>query len=173
MNALRAEWVDAEKDLNSEQEMIVRCARYSLVILPSMVVESELRSFCAEVAREKREDGSLPQKDLLRKVKEFLKRDEISIPLPPNWEKIRTLYKTRDCIVHRAGRLKDSNGNTLLAQWLGQIPGLSTTTDRYTKYEILALGREFCEWAHGESSAMFESLSDAAGYSPTRIIYGE
>lgn len=98
-------------------EGILPTLRYSHVVLLHILAETQLRSFCLIMKKEKALPDLIPgdfRGSPMDQIQIYLKKlIGISIGEIPQWESLRNLQKVRDCIVHVYGVVGESRDKDL------------------------------------------------------------
>jgi hypothetical protein len=133
-------WDDS--DYNTEDEFLdvkfrywlPRLAAYSIIILLSSIVETQLLAFARRVGQ--REKSPFDPNDLkgsvLDRVRVYLKRvSDVDLAQNEHWQCLKDLQDLRDVIVHRAGKPGDDKRQHV-EQMRSLYPGFSLDKNPYT-----------------------------------------
>jgi hypothetical protein len=147
---------------------IPRLAHYSIVILLSSIVETQLLAYARRVGE--REKSPFEPKDLKGSVLEraaLYVRKVSGVELTKNerWKVLKDLQDLRDTIVHRAGKPGDDKKDQF-AQMGELYPGVSIDENPYTiqTYSALGLTINSCRYFAREVEAFFKDLFNKEGW---------
>jgi len=150
--------------LNNLYELnLIPATRYSFVVLLHILLETQLRVFCADLQIQR----GLPKisvKDFrgsaVEQAELFLSKLAGVRPQDfPEWEQLRTLQKVRACVVHTYGRVDESRDENFLRELTKKGVGLSIG------YEgRISVNKVFCEQQLINLRNLFQQLFTAVGW---------
>jgi hypothetical protein len=151
-------------NLNNLYELnLIPATRYSFVVLLHILLETQLRVFCADVQIQRGlpevsvrdfRGSAVEQAELFLSKLAGVKPQEF-----PEWEHLRTLQKLRDCIVHTYGSVSDSRDQKFLRELSTKAIGVSIGHD-----DRLSLDKAFCEQQLVNLRNLFQQLFKAVGW---------
>ena len=139
---------------------------YSFVVLLFIEIETRLQQTCDLLkklkglplrARDLRGDNIEQCVLFLEKFLEIQRNDL------PDWQNISDLSKIRHCIVHTAGRIKDSKDNKYLRTLLGKYPHYFSLSTTDPESELLIIDHQYCLAAADFGKSFFEGIFQKTG----------
>lgn len=177
---LRAEcesWEDLQAELPGFEitfdQVFPRCLRYSFIVFLYSVVETELEALRGElIKRRELSEGPVSVKvSPLERCKTFLSAnfsfDFGSIPV---WEKLLTLEKVRDCIVHTGGRIEVSRDRAFLEKMAKSDIGFGISEHSVFR-DRLHIEQEFCVSSANAAITFFDFVFERTGFGPAQLTF--
>jgi len=140
-----------------------RLAAYSIIILLSSIVETQLLALAKRVGQ--REKSPFDPNDLkgsvLDRVRLYLKKvSDVDLAQNERWQYLRDLQDLRDVIVHRAGKPGDDKKQHV-EQMRSRYPGISLDENPYTVFKEeaeLGVTIHSCRYFAKEVEEFFKSV---------------
>jgi hypothetical protein len=167
-------WNDS--DYNTEEQFLAvkfRCwlpklAAYSIIILLSSIVETQLLAFAKRVGQ--REKSAFDPNDLkgsvLDRVRVYVKRvSDVDLTQNERWQCLRDLQDLRDVIVHRAGKPGDDKKQNV-ERMCSLYPGISLDENPYTIFKAdaeLGVTIHSCRYFANQVEQFFKSVFEDFG----------
>jgi hypothetical protein len=160
--------------LNIKFDWLPRMAAYSIFILLSSIVETQLLAFARRIGRGKSPfDPNDLKGSVLDRVRVYVKKvSDLDLSQNKHWQHLKDLQDLRDIIVHRAGkpRWDDMKERQHVERMRKSYPGVSVDKNRHTlKADVeLNFSVHSCRYFAAVVEDFFKNLFKDAGM-PTRI----
>lgn len=172
------DWGSADYDLEHQFldikfDWLPRMAAYSIFILLSSIVETQLLAFARRIGRGKSPfDPNDLKGSVLDRVRVYVKKvSDLDLSQNEHWQHLKDLQDLRDIIVHRAGKPRwDDMKQRQHVEQMRKYPGVSLDRNRHTLESDVELNFAVhsCKYFAAKVEDFFKNIFKDAGM-PTRI----
>lgn len=146
-------------------DTIPRMFRYTFVVAVCFTLESRLRSLCREVKLRKElvvDLRDIRGDSFVEAGKKYLVLMAHALPPPDEtWQRLTDIIKVRNCIVHNAGSIIESNDEKSLRRLASKDLGFGIDHERK-----VVVQPTFCAFALDTVESFFDWAYDSTGFGP-------